>query len=32
MLEMPVDVFNMDKNVLIDLIGTRRPELGALCA
>jgi hypothetical protein len=32
MLEVPVDIFNVDKHVLVDLIGTRGPELGAFCA
>jgi hypothetical protein len=32
MLEMPVNVFSMDKHVLVDLIGTRGSELGALGA
>jgi hypothetical protein len=29
LLEMPIYVFNMHNHILIDLIGTRRPKLGA---
>jgi len=32
MLKVPIDVFNMHQHILVDLIGTRGFELGALRA
>jgi len=29
MLEMLIDIFNMDMDALVDLIGPRLPEIGA---
>jgi hypothetical protein len=29
LLAVPIGVFNMHKHILVDLIGTRRPKLGA---
>jgi hypothetical protein len=32
LLEVPIYILNMHNYILVDLIGTRRPELGALRA